>query len=136
MMKLFLIAAAASALIASTAHAADLKCTHVPNQGKVVLKLTGLVAASSRVRTGVPYVALALREPPCLTRPHDPQIEGPETITFLHVFMDEQLMPLLGHVVTITGRLGKDPDNTLFVWDAKILDVYDHGLTPGANADP
>jgi hypothetical protein len=96
------------------------------------MKLTGLVVQSSRGALR-PYAALALRVPACLSRPHDPQIEGPETITFIHVFPDEQVERYLGHIVTITGSFGKDPDNTLFVWDAQILDMKDIGQTYGPN---
>jgi hypothetical protein len=105
----------------------------VLNQGKTVLKLTGLVVQSTRGERLRPYAALALRAPACLTRPHDPQIEGPETITFIHVFPDEQVEQYLGHIVTISGRFGKDPDNTLFVWDAQILYMKDVGQTYGPN---
>jgi hypothetical protein len=132
-MKRFSIATLVSLLIVSTAPAADLSCARVQNQGKTVMKLTGLVVQSTRGERLRPYMALALRAPACLARPHDPQIEGPEAITFIHVFPDEQVEPYLGHIVTINGRFGKDPENTLFVWDAKILDLTDVGQTFGPN---
>lgn len=131
--KLAAVAGAFVLLSTSNASAADLSCVRVSNQGKTVMKLTGLVVQSTRGKGLRPYAALALRAPACLTRPHDPQIEGPETITFIHVFPDEQVEQYLGHIVTINGRLGKDPDNTLFVWDAQILDMKDIGETYGPN---
>jgi hypothetical protein len=135
-MKKLLMATAGSLLMVSAAYAADLTCVRVPNRGATMMKLTGLVVESTRGAGLTPYMALALRQPACLTRPHDAQIEGPETITFIHVFPDDLLESYLGHVVTITAKFGKDPDNTLFVWDAKLLNMHDDGQTFGPNAEP